>query len=140
MLIDETKIAENKFIDKDYFYRREFSFTMEGDIYIRYLSFKNAEELKKGMMSKQPHKIDIGAVYSAPAKDHLTLHPAAFKPVERELVFDIDMTDYDEVRYCCDEANICKKCWKLMVVAVKVLDRALRGKFQSILHSNSIHT
>ena len=115
---------------------------MEGDIYIRYLSFRNAEDLKKGMMSKQPHKIDIGAVYTAPSKDHLSLNPGAFKPVERELVFDIDMTDYDEVRYCCDAANICHKCWTLMTVAVKVLNRALRGMWCScyiaMIHSVTI--
>lgn len=43
-----------------------------------------------------------------------------FIPVERELVFDIDLTDYDDVRTCGKEGHICTKCWPLMAVAIKV--------------------
>ena len=77
--------------------RREFSFTLRDDIYLRYLSFSSADELKREMVRRLPHKIDLGAVYNARPSDHLKIRE--FQPVEKELVFDIDMTDYDEVRW-----------------------------------------
>lgn len=44
--------------------RREFSFTIEGDVYIRYLSFRDEADMRKQIQDSQPHKIDIGAVYN----------------------------------------------------------------------------
>ena len=74
-----------------------------------------------------PIKIDIGGVGSAPPKDHNAV--SKFSYVERELVFDIDMTDYDDVRFCCSGAAICDRCWPLMTIAVKVVDESLRKDF-----------
>lgn len=52
------------------------------DIYIRYNCFHDASELKAAMVKKQPHKIDIGAVFNLPPKDHLGVSAGSFKTVE----------------------------------------------------------
>ena len=121
----------------DHFQRREFSFTLENDVYFRFQSFTSSEELKKKLISYCPKKIDIGAMYNVLPTQHKTADP--FFPQEKEIVFDIDMTDYDDIRTCCQEAKLCNKCWKYMIVAYKILDQILKEDFgfENILYAFS---
>ncbi|KAG8222443.1 hypothetical protein J437_LFUL002178, partial [Ladona fulva] len=105
---------------------REFSFTLAEDIYLRHLTFNDKEEFERELLRHCPHKIDIGPILNLRAKEYRT---ADLKPVQKEFVLDIDLTDYDEIRTCCQGGNVCTKCWKYMVVAIKVLDAAMRDDF-----------
>ena len=121
----------------DQFQRREFSFTLENDVYFRFQSYKSCDELKNKLIQYCPKKIDIGAMYNVLPTEHKTADP--FFPQEKEIVFDIDMTDYDDIRTCCQEAKLCNKCWKYMIVAYKILDKILKEDFgfQHILYAFS---
>lgn len=107
---------------------REFAFTLQNDAYLRYISVPTAAELQKEVVRLNPSRFEIGPVYSAQPKDRKRVK-TLFRPVARELVFDIDMTDYDEIRTCCSGGGICRRCWGFIAVAVKVLDDALRSDF-----------
>jgi len=127
---DPDKVVEQPQIDKDFFLRREFSFTIANDVYIRYLCFRDEKEMRKMIDAKNPQKIDIGPLYSAPPKNHNMIKSEAFKPLERELVFDIDLTDYDEVRLGCTPDMMWERgSWLYMSLAIKLIDKALRDDF-----------
>ncbi|KAJ6253880.1 DNA primase small subunit [Anaeramoeba flamelloides] len=110
---------------RNYFSRREFAFdTLK---FRRHLSYSSPKDLQNQLIQNHPFKIHVGPLYNTIPRDkHLV---SVFTPVERELVFDIDLTDYDPVRTCCEGAKICTKCWTLMTVAIKVLDFILRRSF-----------
>ena len=173
---DPDSASDSPLLKRDFFSRREWNFTMADDVFIRYLCFRDAEELSRAIQQRQPHKIDIGPVFSAKVRaracicicasasraharcasaappptprsaaarprrsaspplarcaqpsDHLKVQN--FKPEERELVFDIDMDAYDDIRTCCKGAKLCSRCWMFINAAVKVLDTALRDDF-----------
>lgn len=113
--------------DATVFRNREFSMTLPGDIYIRYLSFEDYIDLKRELLRKIPIKIDAGAVYNANPRLHRSVFD--FKPVQHELVFDIDISDYNDVRTCCKDSAICQNCWPFMTIGAKILHSILTKEF-----------
>ncbi|KLO19383.1 prim-pol domain-containing protein [Schizopora paradoxa] len=110
------------------FTHREFAFNLPGDVIIRYISFNTMEDMKKEVIRMNPTRFEIGPICTIRPKDRKT-RPGALKPLQRELVFDIDMTDYDEIRTCCSGKGICRRCWGFIAAAVKVMDNVLRSNF-----------
>ncbi|EGV64312.1 hypothetical protein CANTEDRAFT_114015 [Yamadazyma tenuis ATCC 10573] len=111
------------------FTMREFAYEHRTGAYQRYNSFTSQEDFKNSVVSANPTRFEIGAVYSVNPKERKNLPKNALKPLAKELVFDIDLTDYDDIRTCCSGTDICKKCWKFINVATKIIDTALREDF-----------
>jgi DNA primase small subunit len=111
------------------FTHREFAFTLPGDVYVRYQSFMTPEELLKQLNALIPTRFEIGPVYSGRPREKRSIRTGNFYPLQRELVFDIDMTDYDSIRTCCLSADICDRCWGFVAAAVHVLHSALTEQF-----------
>ena len=89
-----------------------------------------SSSLRKDIIRLNPSRFEIGPVYTANPRDRKVLvRSKAFRPMSKEMVFDIDLTDYDEIRTCCNKANICHKCWSFVTMAIKVVDVALRQDF-----------
>lgn len=98
---------------------REISFFTATSVYIRYLTFDNYEAFKEKIAQINPKKLDVGPVYDIkPSKANGAI------PVARELVFDIDLTDYP--RKCCQDKTVCGICYEKIKCAIKLLDYILR--------------
>eukprot|EP00171_Calliarthron_tuberculosum_P018490 IDg18490t1 len=113
----------------EYLGNREISFTLPGDIYLRWRSYATPGELLAALKAHTPIKMDIGAVYNTSPMTKAT-YLGTLTPEEKELVFDIDLTDYDDVIRDTDEEMSavarCDRHWAYMATAVQVLDAALR--------------
>lgn len=77
--------------------------TLANGAYLRFQSFDDSQALRERIIREVPVKLDIGAVYTSRPSERKTMG-ASFKPVEKELVFDIDISDYDDTRTCCKYA------------------------------------
>ncbi|KAK6203592.1 uncharacterized protein RJT21DRAFT_119757 [Scheffersomyces amazonensis] len=111
------------------FTMREFAYEHRSGAYQRYNSFESQEEFKKSVVNANPTRFEIGAVYTVNPKERRNLPKNALKPISKELVFDIDLTDYDDIRTCCQGTDICMKCWKFIRVGSKIIESALRDDF-----------
>ncbi|KAI5958680.1 PRI1 [Candida pseudojiufengensis] len=111
------------------FIMREFAYEFRSGAYQRYNSYSNVEEFKKSVIKAIPTRFEIGAVYKVAPKERHNLPKQALKPLTKELVFDIDLTDYDDIRTCCQGTDICCKCWKFIQVGSKIIEDCLRQDF-----------
>ena len=101
---------------------RELSFGKDDTTFIRYETFNTCNEFKDKILSLNPHRIDIGAVY-----DNKPSKTGNNNAIRKELVFDMDLTDYD--RNCCKEKTMCEQCYELIKCGIEILDYIFKEEF-----------
>jgi DNA primase small subunit len=108
--------------------KREFAFrgkTKEGEEYFtRYRTFINEVDFAAFVGRYGVERLEIGPVYLKEPRVK-----GDNEPIKKELVFDIDMDKYDDVRSCCSGANVCNKCWNYVRAAMKVVTLILEEWF-----------
>ncbi|NHJ03083.1 MAG: DNA primase catalytic subunit PriS [Candidatus Heimdallarchaeota archaeon] len=118
-------------ISFEHFENREFGFVPPSGRFFRNLSFESPNALKDYLADRTPLHAYIGALYDAPPSREHPIHTLEWKG--HELVFDIDLNEYDSVRshICdCQGANqVCIRCWQLVVLAISIIDETLREDF-----------
>lgn len=101
---------------------REIAFSTSQNVYLRYLTFDSVRCFREKIVQANPKRIDVGPVYDTrPAKMNRA------NPIAKELVFDIDLTDYP--RKCCQDKCVCEKCYEKVKCAVRLLDYILKNEF-----------
>ena len=110
--------------------QREFA--IEGAYYKRYIVARNAAELKQAVWQFPDVKsFHVGPVYSGRVARHAEREQS--RPVRRELVFDIDLTDYEFLNLELPDGGVdmerCDKAWPVCATAVFVLQWLLKQAF-----------
>ncbi|MGQ4892836.1 MAG: DNA primase small subunit [Candidatus Njordarchaeia archaeon] len=113
------------------FNHREFGFTIdtgEDKRFVRNISFSTPADLKNFLVQKNVIGAYVGALYDPPPSRS---HPITkIKWIGRELIFDLDLTDYDDIRTCGKgKDHYCRICWPLITKAALFIDETLREDF-----------
>ncbi|MFX1282171.1 MAG: DNA primase catalytic subunit PriS [Promethearchaeota archaeon] len=118
-------------IDFSTFSTREFGFATLGGKFFRNISFENPKALIDFLVDRTPYHAYVGAVYNDPPSRETPIHTLEW--LGHELVFDIDLNEYDAVRqYVCEcqgADQVCLRCWQLINLAVYIIDETLRLDF-----------
>ncbi|UCG90253.1 MAG: DNA primase catalytic subunit PriS [Candidatus Heimdallarchaeota archaeon] len=113
------------------FSTREFGFATLGGKFFRNISFENPKALIDFLVDRTPFHAYVGAVYNEPPSRESPIHTLEW--LGHELVFDIDLNEYDAVRqFVCDcqgADQVCLRCWQLINLAVRIIDETLRLDF-----------
>lgn len=105
--------------------QREWSMKTE-ECFYRYKSYESSDAFRKDLVRLVPNKLDVGGIY------HHEKDMKESSVEKKELVFDVDINDYEDVRTLCgckNQPTICPGCWPLMTAAVQVVHSSLIEDF-----------
>lgn len=97
--------------------------------FVRHKSFFVPQSLRAYLSqrgSAPPRRVELGAAFNMRSNAN---KEKGFEAEARELVFDVDLNDYDRVRFCCQGKTVCTKCWILLAAAADILETHLRDNF-----------
>lgn len=114
--------------------RREFCIVLQtpyaDEVFCRFTCIPSKEALRKALCRGEGEavvRMEIGPVYNQDVRESKSA--LSMFATERELVFDIDMDDYDAVRTCCSGKKVCADCFQYLAAAARVLERSLKEDF-----------
>lgn len=123
--------ALSSVLDFNNFTHREFGFVSLHGKFFRNLSFETPHALIDFLIDRTPTDAYVGALFDAPPTRETPIHTLEWRG--HELVFDLDLTDYDAVRkYICScqgAEQICHSCWQQITLAIEIIDETLRMDF-----------
>ncbi len=110
------------------FPKREFGFLMN-NYFTRNNSFQTPSKLLEFLKENGPAGVYVGAVYSLTPSKETPIADLSW--VEREFIFDLDLTDFDSIRTCgCKgKKTYCASCWTLIDDAMYFISETLEEDF-----------
>jgi len=100
----------------------------------RFNAFATPQQLVDNVVRRRPIGLYVGPAYNYDPTYRGLFTTARMRPVEQKLIFDIDLTDYDDIRRCScvgktTGLRCCSTCWTLAACAIIILRNLLRYKF-----------
>jgi DNA primase catalytic subunit len=95
----------------------------------RPLYFSSSHEFREGILAISPQDVHYGCVSKTRRRDENGKLLAVTDEYceSHELIFDVDLPAYDQVRPCaCRKDARCPRCWELVIFAVNTLDYVLK--------------
>lgn len=120
------ELLARKWRGRDLLDRREVC-VETGEFYCRWQSVSDAAALRKLFAEKRAEKVHTGAVFSNEPRHRK--RKLEMSPLQRELVFDIDVNDVEALGIDSSDIEACDRAWPLVAFQMKLVKNVLREQF-----------